>query len=316
VKVPNAVTVVEVGPRDGLQNEAVPVPLAVKRDLVQGLDAAGCPRIEVGAFVAPKRVPQMAETAELVAALGPLRARASVLVPNAKGLEAALAADVPEIAVFAAASETFSRANTNGSIDEVAGRLEPVIAEAKARRRFVRVYVSCATHCPFEGPVAPAAVAGLAERLMAAGGDELALGETTGRATPRETRAVIDAVAVGVPRGRLAWHGHDTYGQALVNVLAALEADVTVVDAAVAGLGGCPFAPGAAGNLATEDLVYLLDGLGVRTGIDLARLAEAGGAITAMLGRPPAGRVARAVRPSANAGSGSGFGSDSDSGSG
>ena len=304
MKVPNAVTVVEVGPRDGLQNEPVPVPLAAKRELVHGLDAAGCPRLEVGAFVSPERVPQMAATGELLAALGTLQARASVLVPNARGLEAALGADVPEIAVFAAASETFSRANTNGSIDTVTRRLEPVIAAAEARGRFVRVYVSCATHCPFEGPVGPAAVATLAERLMAAGGDELALGETTGRATPRETRAVIDAVAVGVPRDRLAWHGHDTYGQALVNVLAALEAEVTVVDAAVAGLGGCPFAPGAAGNLATEDLVHLLDGLGVRTGIDLDRLVAAGRAITTVLGHPPAGRVARALQPSGGAGSG------------
>ncbi len=303
MKVPSEVTVVEVGPRDGLQNEAAPVPLAVKRDLVHGLDAAGCPRLEVGAFVSPEWVPQMAATGELLASLGLLRARASVLVPNAKGLAAALAADVPEIAVFAAASETFSRKNTNGAIEEVAARLEPVIVEAAARGRFVRVYVSCATHCPFEGPVAPAAVATLAERLMAAGGHELALGETTGRATPRETRAVIDAVAVGVPRAQLAWHGHDTYGQALVNVLAALEADVTVVDAAVAGLGGCPFAPGAAGNLATEDLVYLLDGLGVATGIDLARLADAGRAITAALGHAPAGRVARALQQTAGANS-------------
>jgi len=303
VKAPGEVTVVEVGPRDGLQNERAPVPLAAKRDLVHALAAAGCPRLEVGAFVSPAWVPQMAETGELLAALGGLRARASVLVPNAKGLEAALAADVAEIAVFAAASETFSQKNTNGSIDAVAARLEAVIARAKARGRFVRVYVSCATHCPFEGPVAPAAVATLAERLMAAGGDELALGETTGRATPRQTRAVIEAVAVGVPRGQLAWHGHDTYGQALVNVLAALEADVTVVDAAVAGLGGCPFAPGAAGNLATEDLVYLLDGLGVATGIDLARLAAAGRAITAVLGRPPDGRVARALQGTGGSGS-------------
>jgi hydroxymethylglutaryl-CoA lyase len=295
VRGPREVTVVEVGPRDGLQNEATPISLDAKRALVAGLDAAGCPRIEVGAFVSPKWVPQMAETGALVASLGPLRARAGVLVPNAKGLEAALVADVAEVAVFAAASETFSQRNTNGSIAEVTARLEPVIAEAKARGRFVRVYVSCATHCPFEGVISPRSVAAVAETLMAAGGDELALGETIGRATPRETRAVIEAVAVGVPRHRLAWHGHDTWGQALVNVLAALEADVRVVDAAVAGLGGCPFAPGAAGNLATEDLVYLLDGLGVATGVELEPLAAAGRAITAVLGHPAAGRVARAL---------------------
>jgi len=295
VSAPAEVTVVEVGPRDGLQNEARPVPLETKVELVRALDEAGCPRIEIGAFVSPKWVPQMAETEALVERLGPLRARASALVPNARGLQAALAAGVPEIAVFAAASETFSKRNTNGSIAEVAGRLETVVAEAKAHGRFVRVYVSCAVHCPFEGMIAPAAVARVAERLMAAGGDELCLGDTTGRATPPQTRAVIDAVAASVPVSRIAWHGHDTWGQALVNVLAALDRGVRVVDASVAGLGGCPFAPGAAGNLATEDLVYLLDGLGVATGIDLDRLAAAGGGVMRALGRTPDGRVARAL---------------------
>ncbi len=295
MKLAAEVTIVEVGPRDGLQNEPATVPLAAKRALVQGLDAAGCPRIEVGSFVSPRWVPQMADTGALTAGLGQLRARASVLVPNLEGLEAALAAGVPEVVVFAAATETFSKKNTNCSIAEAKARLTDVIREAKRHGRSVRVDISCATDCPYEGPVAPKPVAELGAALMAAGGDELALCDTIGKATPNRVRAVIDATATAVPRRRLAWHGHDTYGQALVNALAALEADVTVLDAAVTGLGGCPFAPGAAGNLATEDLVHLLDGLGVRTGIDLDALAAAGRGITAVLGRPPAGRVARAL---------------------
>ncbi|MFW5679247.1 MAG: hydroxymethylglutaryl-CoA lyase [Pseudomonadota bacterium] len=295
MRTPAEVTVVEVGPRDGLQNEAQAVPLAAKRALVEALDRAGCPRIEVGSFVSPAWVPQMADTAELVASLPVLRATTSVLVPNAKGLEAALATEVPEIAVFAAASETFSRKNLNCRIDEAVARLIPVIEAARAEGRFVRIYLSCVAACPFEGPIAPGAVARLAERLMAAGGDEVSLGDTIGRATPRDTQAIIDAVAVGVPLDRIAWHGHDTYGQALANVLAALERGIAVIDAAVAGLGGCPFAPGAAGNLATEDLVYMLDGMGVRTDVDLERLAAAGREICAVLGHPPVGRVARAM---------------------
>ncbi len=295
MRTPAEVTIVEVGPRDGLQNERQPVPLAAKRALIEALDAAGVPRMEVGAFVSPKWVPQMADTAALVGELPRLRARASVLVPNAKGLEAALASAVPEIVVFAAATETFSKKNINCSVTEATARLTEVIGEAKRHGRTVRVDISCATHCPYEGPVAPGTVAQLSESLMAAGSNELALCDTIGKATPNNVRDVIEATAVGVPRAELAWHGHDTYGQALVNALAALECDVTVIDSAVAGLGGCPFAPGAAGNLATEDLVYLLDGLGVRTGIDLGALAAAGAQITELLGREPAGRVARAL---------------------
>lgn len=291
------VTVVEVSPRDGLQNEPKTVSLEARRRLVVSLDEAGCPRIEVGSFVSPRWVPQMAGTADLVRSLPPLRATTSVLVPNAQGLEAALATDVPEIAVFAAASETFSRKNINCGIEEAVVRLVPVIQSAKAAGRSVRVYLSCVVACPYEGAVAPGTVARLAERLMAAGGDEVSLGDTVGRATPRDTEAVIDAVAVGVPREQIAWHGHDTYGQALANVLAALDRGVSIIDASAAGLGGCPYAPGAAGNLATEDLVYMLDGMGVRTGIDLGRLAAAGHDICHALGREPQGRVSRALRP-------------------
>ncbi len=298
MRTPAEVTVVEVGPRDGLQNETGAVPLAAKLALIEALDEAGCPRIEVGSFVSPAWVPQMADTGALVKSLPLLRASTAVLVPNAKGLEAALATEVPEIAVFAAASESFSRKNTNCSIEEAVGRLVPIIARAKAEGRFVRVYLSCVVACPYEGPIRSSVVARLAERLLAAGGDEVSLGDTIGRATPRDTEAVIDAVAAGVPIAQIAWHGHDTYGQALANVLAALERGVTVIDASVAGLGGCPFAPGAAGNLATEDLVYMLDGMGVRTDIDLDRLAAAGRAICRVLGRPATGRVARALEAS------------------
>ena len=295
MRTPVEVTVVEVGPRDGLQNERAVLPLADRRALVEALDAAGCPRIEVGSFVAPRWVPQMADTGALIEALPVLRAELSVLVPNAKGLAAALATDVPEIAVFAAASETFSRKNVNCGVEAAVARLLPVIAAAKAAGRFVRVYLSCVVACPYEGAIAPGVVARLGERLMAAGGDELSLGDTIGRATPRDTEALLAAVAVGVPIDRIAWHGHDTWGQALANVLAAMERGVTVIDAAVAGLGGCPFAPGAAGNLATEDLVYMLDGLGVRTGVELERVAAAGRTVCRALGRIPEGRVARAL---------------------
>ncbi|MEO1092403.1 MAG: hydroxymethylglutaryl-CoA lyase [Pseudomonadota bacterium] len=292
---PAEVTVVEVGPRDGLQNEAAVVPLAAKLRLIRGLDDAGCPRIEVGSFVSPRWVPQMADTEAVVRSLPPTRARLGVLVPNTAGLDTALASGTAEIAVFAACSETFSKRNVNASIDVSIQRLEKVIGAVKAAGRFVRAYLSCVVACPYEGPIAPTVAARLGARLMAAGADELSLGDTIGRATPRDTRALLAEVGHAVPIGKLAWHGHDTYGQALVNALTALDGGVTVVDASVAGLGGCPYAPGAAGNLASEDLVFMLDGMGVRTGIDLEALARAGSDLCAALGRPSESRVARAL---------------------
>ena len=298
---PARVTIVEVGPRDGLQNESEPVDVATKARLIRALTAAGLPVIEAGAFVSPKWVPQMAGTAEVVAELPAATAtRYPVLVPNSKGYEAARAAGIGpdkggEIAVFGAASETFSQRNINCSIRESLERFAPVVERARADGLRVRGYVSCVLGCPYEGAVAPAKVAEVAAELAALGCDEISLGDTIGVGTPGAARAMLDAVAAEVPVQRLAVHFHDTYGQALANVLACLEGGVRVVDSAVAGLGGCPFARGASGNLATEDLLYMLDGLGFTTGADLDAVAAAGRAISARLGRAPASKVAQAL---------------------
>jgi hydroxymethylglutaryl-CoA lyase len=292
--VPAAVTVVEVGPRDGLQNEPRPVPLAEKVALVEALAAAGLPVVEAGAFVSPRWVPQMADSAEVLRAVRRRPGvRYPVLVPNLKGLAAARAAGADEIAVFAAASETFSQKNINCGIAASLERFRPVLAEARAAGLRARGYVSCVVGCPYEGRIAPAAVARVAAALHAMGCGEISLGDTIGVGTPRAVTAMVRAVADEVPIAALAIHAHDTYGQALANVLAALELGVAVVDSAVAGLGGCPYAPGASGNLATEDLVYMLDGMGVRTGVELDAVIRAGERITAALGRPTRSRVAQ-----------------------
>jgi hydroxymethylglutaryl-CoA lyase len=292
--VPAAVTVVEVGPRDGLQNEPRPVPLAEKVALVEALAAAGLPVVEAGAFVSPRWVPQMADSAEVLRAVRRRPGvRYPVLVPNLKGLAAARAAGADEIAVFAAASETFSQKNINCGIAASLERFRPVLAEARAAGLRARGYVSCVVGCPYEGRIAPAAVARVAAALHAMGCGEISLGDTIGVGTPRAVTAMVRAVADEVPIAALAIHAHDTYGQALANVLAALELGVAVVDSAVAGLGGCPYAPGASGNLATEDLVYMLDGMGVRTGVALDAVIRAGERITAALGRPTRSRVAQ-----------------------
>jgi len=293
---PKFVEIVEVGPRDGLQNEPKSPPAAVKVALIERLADAGCKVIEAGAFVSPKWVPQMADTAEVLAAL-PRRpgVRYPVLVPNLKGLEAALAAGVGEIAVFGAASETFTQRNINCSIAESLERFRPVCAEARAAGLRVRGYVSCVLGCPYEGAVPVARVAEVAAALDAMGCAEVSLGDTIGVGTPLKARAMLEAVAARVPLERLAVHFHDTYGQALANVLACLELGVATVDSAVAGLGGCPYAKGASGNVASEDIVYMLNGLGIETGIDLERLAAAGAYICAELGRPPSSKVALAL---------------------
>jgi len=293
---PKFVEIVEVGPRDGLQNEPKSLPAAVKVALIERLAEAGCKVIEAGAFVSPKWVPQMADTAEVLAAL-PRRpgVRYPVLVPNLKGLEAALAAGVAEIAVFGAASETFTQRNINCSIAESLERFRPVCAEARAAGLRVRGYVSCVLGCPYEGAVPVARVAEVAAALDAMGCAEVSLGDTIGVGTPLKARAMVEAVAARVPLERLAVHFHDTYGQALANVLACLELGVATVDSAVAGLGGCPYAKGASGNVASEDIVYMLNGLGIETGIDLERLAAAGAYICAELGRPPSSKVALAL---------------------
>ena len=293
---PAAVRIVEVGPRDGLQNEATIVPLAAKVALIEALVEAGLKTVESGSFVSPKWVPQMADTAEVMAAIT-RRPGVSypVLVPNLKGLEGALAAGVDEIAVFGAASESFSRKNINCSIAESLERFRPVVEAALAQNIRVRGYISCVLGCPYEGAVAPAAVAAVAKALFDMGCYEISLGDTIGTGTPLKAQAMIRAVAAVVPIERLAVHFHDTWGQALANILACLELGVAVVDSAVAGLGGCPYAKGATGNVATEDVVYMLDGMGIATGVDLAKLAAAGRAITAAIGKAPASKVAQVL---------------------
>ncbi len=302
---PNRVRIVEVGPRDGLQNEPAIVPLPVRIGLIDRLAAAGLCTIEAGAFVSPGRVPQMAGTAQVLAGIARRPGVThAVLVPNLKGFEAALAAGADEVAVFAAATETFSRRNLNCSIAESLERFRPVCAAAARHGIRVRGYLSCVLGCPWEGAVDPARVADLARRLVDLGCIEVSLGDTIGVGTAGQARALIETVAAAVPVERLGVHFHDTYGQALVNIHAALEAGVTVVDSAVAGLGGCPFAPGAGGNVATEDLLYMLDGLGIETGVDMGRLLEASRFIAGALGRPPASRAANALLARARASAG------------
>ncbi|MGB8930142.1 MAG: hydroxymethylglutaryl-CoA lyase [Anaeromyxobacteraceae bacterium] len=292
---PRRVRVVEVGPRDGLQNEPAAVAAAVKIALVDRLSEAGLPVIEVASFVSPRWVPQMADGAEVLAGIRRRPGtRYAALVPNLRGFEAAASAGVEEAAVFTAASEAFARRNVNASVDETLARAAEVATAARRRGIRLRGYVSCALGCPYEGAVPVSAVAALAARLLDLGCDEISLGDTIGVGTPGAAAALVDAVADRVPRERLAVHFHDTYGQALANVLAAMERGVETVDAAVGGLGGCPYAPGAAGNLATEELVYMLDGLGVVTGIDLDAVLAAGRFISEHIGRPPGSKVARA----------------------
>ena len=298
--VPPEVTIVEVGPRDGLQNEPTPVAVADKVALIEALADAGLPVVEAGAFVSPKWVPQMAGSDEV---LRTIRRRPGVgypvLVPNLKGLEAALAAGADEIAVFGAASETFSQRNINCSIAESLERFRPVAETALAKGVQVRGYVSCVLGCPYEGDIQPGAVARVARELHAMGCFEISLGDTIGVGTPRKTAAMLAAVMAELPVAALAIHAHDTYGQALANVLTALELGVRAVDSSVAGLGGCPYAKGASGNVATEDVVYMLDGMGVRTGVDLAAVIEAGRGICEVLRTTSRSRVAQAYRASA-----------------
>ena len=290
------VTIVEVGPRDGLQNEPGVVSLATKVELVERLVVAGLSIIEAGSFVSSRAVPQMRDTAELMALL-PEKAgvRYPVLVPNMRGMEGALAADVSEVAIFAAASEEFSRANINCSVQESLERFVPVIELAKANNIAVRGYVSCVLGCPYEGEVAISDVVKVSTQLKDLGCYEISLGDTIGVGTPKKAAEMVKAVACEIEVSALAVHFHDTWGQALANILSCLDEGVRVVDSAVAGLGGCPYAKGATGNVATEDLVYMLDGCGVATGVDLGMLVEAGAFISAKLNRPTASSVARAM---------------------
>jgi hydroxymethylglutaryl-CoA lyase len=290
------VRIVEVGPRDGLQNEAREVPTAVKIELIERLADAGLPAVEATAFVSPKWVPQMADHTEV---LERVRRKPGVdypvLAPNLKGFEAARAAGATEVAIFGAASEAFSLKNINCSIAESLERFRPIASESKKHGIKVRGYVSCVLGCPYEGEIAPQRVADVAQALYEMGCYEISLGDTIGVGTPGKTKAMIQACAERVPVGQLAGHYHDTYGQALANIYVSLELGVATFDASIAGLGGCPYAAGASGNVATEDVVYMLSGLGARTGVDIERLVDIGEWICGVLGREPSSKAARAL---------------------
>lgn len=292
---PAAVRLVEVGPRDGLQNEQQPISVADKVKLVDDLSAAGLRHIEVGSFVSPTWVPQMAGSADVFAGIQRNPGVSySALTPNIKGLQAALEANVKEVAVFAAASEAFSQRNINCSIAQSIERFTPVLEAAQAAGLKVRGYISCVLGCPYDGDISAEQVAAIARELYAMGCYEVSLGDTIGTGTPGATRKLIEACARQVPRERLAGHFHDTFGQALANIYASLLEGVSVFDASVAGLGGCPYAKGATGNVATEDVLYMLNGLGIESGIDLDRLIDAGARISRVIGRQNGSRVARA----------------------
>ncbi|GGJ85535.1 hydroxymethylglutaryl-CoA lyase [Pseudomonas matsuisoli] len=293
---PPKVRLVEVGPRDGLQNEKQPIDVAHKVALVDELTNSGLEYIEVGSFVSPKWVPQMAGSSEVFAGITRKPGVTyAALTPNMKGLDAAIAAGVKEVAVFAAASESFSQRNINCSIAESLERFVPMFETAQKHDIRVRGYVSCVLGCPYEGDIAAEQVAYVSRELYAMGCYEISLGDTIGVGTAGKTRRLLDIVGRDVPRDRLAGHFHDTYGQALANVYASLLEGITVFDASVAGLGGCPYAKGATGNVSTEDVLYLMQGLGIETGVNLERLVSAGQRISDVLGRQNGSNVARAI---------------------
>jgi hydroxymethylglutaryl-CoA lyase len=296
----DTVRIVEMGPRDGLPNEKTPVSVAARIAFIEALVAAGLSTVEVGAFVSPKAIPQMVGSDEVLRGVGRLAgAEFHVLVPNLKGYEAARAAGAKVVSVFAAASEGFSRANINCSIAESIERFKPVVARARADSIRVRGYVSCVLGCPYEGEVKPQAVVEVAEALSDLGCYEISLGDTIGVGTPARAKEMLRAVAANIPADKLAMHFHDTYGQALANLYAGMEEGVRVIDSAAGGLGGCPYAPGATGNVATEDAVYMLEGMGIATGVDMARLVAATNTVSKLIGRPPVSRVASALNAKA-----------------
>ena len=296
MSVPERVKIVEVGPRDGLQNESETVPAEIKVRLIELLVDAGLPVVESGAFVSPKWVPQMATSAEVFKRVNK---RAGIcypmLVPNLKGLELAHAAGVQEIALFAAATETFSQKNTNCSIAESIDRFKAVIVEAQALGMKIRGYISCVLGCPYEGEVSSDTVLMLAQKLFDQGCYEVSLGDTIGVGTAGQARDLVEKLGRQVPIQHLAAHFHDTYGQALANIHAVMQCGISVIDSSVAGLGGCPYAKGATGNVATEDVVYMLNGMGIETGVDMDKLLEAGRFISDFLGREPVSRAATAL---------------------
>ena len=293
---PSHVTLVEVGPRDGLQNESAPVSTEAKIDLVRHLQAAGCREIEVTSYVSPKWVPQMADNHAVMSGIPrPAGVRLSVLTPNLKGLEAALADHPDEIVVFGAASEAFSRRNINCSIEESIERFRPVVEQALAQGVKVRCAVSVALGCPYQGEVSADEVERVVRAMKDIGVQHCGVADTIGVGTPRRVQAAMERALRHFPLHEVSGHFHDTYGQALANIYACLEMGIHVFDTSVAGLGGCPYAKGATGNVASEDVVFMMNGLGITTGIDLDRLVDAGAAISAVIGRPPVSRVARAM---------------------
>jgi hydroxymethylglutaryl-CoA lyase len=289
------VRIVEVGPRDGLQNEKTPVSVEGRIAFVKALVGAGLHTVEVGSFVSPKAIPKMMGSDQVFLGLRDLPGEFHVLVPNEKGYEGAKAVGAKVIAVFASASEGFSRANINCSVAESIERFKPVIERAKADGIRVRGYVSCVLGCPYDGDVAPQAVVDVSKTLFDLGCYEVSLGDTIGVGTPSKARQMLRAVAGSVPMPKLAMHFHDTYGQALANLYAGMEEGCRVVDSAAGGLGGCPYAPGATGNVGTEDVVYMLEGMGIATGVDMNKLLAATNTISALIGRPPVSRVASAL---------------------
>jgi hydroxymethylglutaryl-CoA lyase len=291
----DTIRIIEMGPRDGLQNEKTPVSVEARIAFIEALVEAGLRTVEVGAFVSPKAIPQMVDSDQVLRGVSHLAGEFHVLVPNETGYEAARAAGARTVSVFAAASEGFSRANINCSITESIERFKPVLARAKADGVRVRGYVSCVLGCPFDGKIKPQAVADVAKTLWDLGCYEISLGDTIGVGTPLKAKEMLRAVAAHVPTENLAMHFHDTYGQALANLYAGMEEGVRVIDAAAGGLGGCPFAPGATGNVATEDVVYMLEGLGVRTGVDMQKLLTATNEMSKLIGRAPVSRVAAAL---------------------
>jgi hydroxymethylglutaryl-CoA lyase len=292
----DSVRIVEVGPRDGLQNEKTPVSVGDRIAFIEALIGAGLRTVEVGAFVSPKAIPQMVNSdAVLRGVAHHADSEFHVLVPNEKGYEAARAAGARVIAVFASASEGFSRANINCTVAESIERFKPVLARAGADGIKVRGYISCVLGCPFDGEVKPQAVVEVARALSELGCYEVSLGDTIGVGTPLKARNLLRAVAGSVPMANLAMHFHDTYGQALANLYAGMEEGCRVIDSAAGGLGGCPYAPGATGNVATEDVVYLLEGIGIATGVDMPKLLAATNAVSHLIGRPPVSRVASAL---------------------
>ena len=293
---PDSVSIVEVGPRDGLQNEKQGIQLADKIALINGLSETGLQRIEAGSFVSPKWVPQMADSDAVFAAIEQKsNVTYAALTPNMHGLEAAMKAGVREVAVFAAASESFSQKNINCSIKQSIKRFEPVIKEGLANNVRVRGYISCVVGCPYEGDINAETVAHVAQTLIELGCYEISLGDTIGVGTPASITTMLELVSRATGTNKLALHCHDTYGQALSNIYASLQLGIQTIDSSVAGLGGCPYAPGASGNVASEDVIYMLDGLGINSGVDLDKLVSVGDAISKVLNRPNQSKVARAL---------------------